>query len=297
MISIARRLIAQLPLGAQEAQMSTTGHDGPKRYGDWAVVTGGSDGIGRAMAEQLAEAGLSLVLTARRRDRLDAVASEITTRYGVECRVVAADLGSAASVDAIVEAAATRDVGILVAAAGFGTSGDFIGNDIAAELNMIDVNCRAVVALAHHFGARFAARGRGGIVLMSSLLAFQGVPKAANYAATKAFIQTFAEGLRVELRQHGVDVIASAPGPVSTSFGARADMQLGRAADPGVVARQTLAALGKTSTVRPGVLAKVLEAALAPLPRSGRVRIMQTIMAGITQHQNETKTGHATRPA
>jgi len=277
--------------------MSTNGDDWKIRYGDWAVVTGASDGIGRAMAERLAATGVSLVLTARRLDRLDAVASEITTRYGVDCRVVAADLGGAAGVDTIVEAATTLDTGILVAAAGFGTSGEFIGNDIAAELNMIDVNCRAVVALAHHFGRRFAARGRGGIVLMSSLLAFQGVPRAAHYAATKAFIQTFAEGLRVELRHHGVDVIASAPGPVSTGFGARADMQLGRAADPVVVARETLAALGRTSTVRPGVLAKVLEAALAPLPRSGRVRIMQTIMAGITQHQNENKKGHATRPA
>ncbi len=277
--------------------MSTDGENWKRRYGDWAVVTGASDGIGRAMAEQLAAAGLSLVLTARRRDILDALAADLTNRHGVACRVVAADLGNPAGVEAIVGAASELDVGVLVAAAGFGTSGDFITNDLASELNMIDVNCRAAVALAHHFGGRFAARGRGAIVLMSSLLAFQGVPRAANYAATKAFIQTFAEGLRVELRHHGVDVIASAPGPVQTGFGARADMQLGNAADPAVVARETLAALGKKSTVRPGFLAKILETALAPLPRSGRVRMMQTIMAGITRHQNETKNGRATRPA
>jgi len=179
------------------------------------------------------------------------------------------------------------DVGTFVAAAGFGTSGSFIRNEISTELEMIDLNCRAMVALAHCFSRRFADRKRGAIVLMSSLLAFQGVPRASNYAATKAFVQTFAEGLRIELRPCGVDVIASAPGPVRSGFEARANMRLGQAADPSVVASQTLAALGRKATVRPGGLTKLLEAALNPLPRSGRVRIMQAVMGGITRHQND----------
>jgi short-subunit dehydrogenase len=121
---------------------------------------------------------------------------------------------------------------------------------------------------------------------MSSLLAFQGVPKAACYAATKAFVQTFAEGLRRELDGSGVDVIASAPGPVRSGFEARANMRMSAAAEPSAVARATLAGLGRSGTVRPGVLSKVLEASLAPLPRWGRSRILAVVMGGMTAHQD-----------
>ena len=160
---------------------------------------------------------------------------------------------------------------------------------VDSELDMVDVNCRVVVELSHHFARRFAARRRGGMVLMSSLLAFQGVPRAATYAATKAFIQTFAEGLRLELRRCGVDVIASAPGPVRSGFEARANMRMGAAVNPDVVARQTLQALGRRATVRPGFLSKFLEASLLPLPRRARSLIMAAVMAGMTRHQDGGK--------
>jgi len=152
-------------------------------------------------------------------------------------------------------------------------------------LDMIDVNCRAVVALTHHFAGRFVARGHGGVILLSSLLAFQGVPRAANYAATKAFIQTFAEGLRLELAPRGVDVIASAPGPVRSGFNDRANMQTGMGVGSMTVARQTIGALGRQGTVRPGALSKLLEASLVPLPRLGRSRILGVVMGGMTRHQ------------
>jgi uncharacterized protein len=182
------------------------------RYGEWAVVTGASDGIGRAMATDLAARGASLVLVSRRRASLEALAQELHERLKARCLVVAVDLAHPDGSVTVKANTANLDVGTLVAAAGFGTSGPFIHNQIATELDMIDVNCRAVVELAHDFGRRFAERKRGAIVLMSSLLAFQGVPRATTYAATKAFIQTFAEGLRIELRPYGVDVIAAAPG-------------------------------------------------------------------------------------
>jgi short-subunit dehydrogenase len=124
---------------------------------------------------------------------------------------------------------------------------------------------------------------------MSSLVAFQGVPRAATYAATKAFIQTFAEGLRLELSGSGVDVIACAPGPVRSGFEARADMRMGAAASPATVARGTLDALGRRTTVRPGFLAKFLEASLLPLPRLARSRIMAIVMGGMTRHQDDGK--------
>lgn len=254
------------------------------RYGPWAVVTGASDGIGLAFARELARAGLHLVLVARRGEALDLVARELTSVRGVQTRTLAADLSDESGWQAVVEGTRDLDVGALVAAAGFGTSGQFVESDLATELNLIDVNCRAVAALAHTFGRRFVARGRGGIVLLSSLVAFQGVPRAANYSATKAYVQSLAEGLRLELGARGVDVVASAPGPVASGFGARAAMRMSFAQTPAEVARGTLAALGRWGTVRPGFLARFLELSLSLLPRWGRVRVMALVMKGMTQH-------------
>ena len=193
-----------------------------ERYGPWAVVTGASDGIGLEFARHLSAAGLSLVLVARRRDRLEKIGGELAAAHGVQIVAVDLDLAEAGATDRL--AAATRgiDVGLVIAAAGFGTSGPMIEASAESELAMIDVNCRAVAAQILLFGPKLRARGRGGFVLMSSLLAFQGVPRAANYAATKAYIQTLAEGLRLERAPLGIEVVASAPGPIHSGFAARA---------------------------------------------------------------------------
>lgn len=256
-----------------------------ERYGRWAVVTGASDGIGRAFALRLGALGFDVVLVARRSAVLEALASEVAGRHGIEARCVALDLGQPGSVGTLLSALDGLDVGLFVAAAGFGTSGTFVEADLGEELAMIDVNCRSVAELTHALGQRFVGRRRGAIVLMSSLLAFQGVPRAANYAATKAFVQTLAEGIRIELAPFGVDVVASAPGPIRSGFAARAAMQMGQAGDPAEVARATLGALGRRGTVRPGWLSKLLEASLALLPRWGRVRALGLVMAGMTRHR------------
>jgi uncharacterized protein len=252
------------------------------RYGPWGLVTGASNGLGRAFAEALAEAGLNLVLVARRESVLAEVAAGLTARWGIHTRVIAADLATRAGVRAVIEKTLDADVGLLVAAAGFGTSGAFLESRLENELEMLEVNCAAVTALSHHFGQRFVDRGRGGLVLLSSLLAFQGVPRASTYAATKAYVQTLAEGLRRELAERGVDVIASAPGPVLTGFGDRANMRMTFGLRPADVASPTLTALGRRTTVRPGWLSKALEWSLALLPRWGRVRALERVMRQMT---------------
>lgn len=253
-----------------------------ERYGPWAVVTGASDGIGREFAVSVARCGVNLVLVARRQALLDALASDLAAAHGVKTAVIAVDLATESGADTLLSRVRDLDIGLLVASAGFGTSGPFIESNVRDEMEMIDVNCRAVVALCHGLGRRFADRNRGGIILMSSLLAFQGVPRAANYAATKAFVQTFAEGLGRELKPLGVDVIASAPGPIRSGFAARASMTMGFAQTPAAVAGETLYALGRRGTVRPGWLSKVLEASLMFLPRRGRARMMGLVMAQMT---------------
>jgi len=255
------------------------------RFGPWAVVTGASDGIGREFSLRLAETGLNLVLVARRGEVLAALADELKERHAISTLVVASDLAKPSGVDEVMGRIEDLNVGLLVAAAGFGTSGPFIDSMLGGELEMIDLNCRAVAALSHHFGRRFAQQRRGGIVLMSSLVAFQGVPRAANYAATKAYVQSLAEGLRIELAPFGVEVLSSAPGPVLSGFAKRADMKMSMALTPKSVAQATLNALGRRGTVRPGWLSILLEASLAFLPRWGRVRMMGVVMGGMTKHR------------
>lgn len=255
------------------------------KYGSWAVITGASDGVGKATARHLAEVGLNLVLVARRRDVLEQISDEIIKHFNIQTLVIDADLSQPDEVDKVIVQTQSLDVGLLVAAAGFGTSGKFLDMPLNRELNMLDLNCRAVLAMSYHFGTRFAQQGRGGIVLFSSLVAFQGVPLSANYAATKAYNQSLAEGLHREFAPLGVDVLASAPGPIHSGFAERANMQMSMALSPDVVARATLNALGRKTTVRPGFLSKFLIGSLGFLPRPLRVRVMEQIMQGMTQHQ------------
>ncbi len=252
------------------------------RYGSWAVVTGASSGIGHAMALRLAEAKLNLVLVARSQHVLEQMATDLGDRYGIDTRVVRLDLAEETGVDTLATITQDLDVGLLVAAAGFGTSGLFLDSQLDQELEMLNVNCRALLALSWYFGQRCAKRGRGGLVLMSSIVGFQGMPFAAHYAATKAYVQTLAEALAVELTPMGVDVIASAPGPTNSGFGARAGMKMGKVLHPEDVAQATLDTLGRKSLVLPGLLTKVLVYSLVPLPRWARVRIMGRVMHSMT---------------
>lgn len=151
---------------------------------------------------------------------------------------------------------------------------------------MVDLNCRSLMTLTWHIANRLVPKRRGGIVLLSSLVGFQGAPGSANYAATKAYVQSLAEALHHELKPHGVDVLASAPGPIHSGFAARAGMTMGKAQQPQDVATATLNALGRRSTVRPGWLSKVLAYSLAPLPRWARVRVMGKVMAGMARRSN-----------
>lgn len=252
-------------------------------YGPWALVTGASDGIGKAIAIEAARRGLNVMLVARRETLLTPVAATIAG-YGGQARIVVADLGKADEVARVLTTAASLDIGLFVAAAGFGTAGDVLATDSDDELAMIDVNCRAVFQMAQALGRDMAARGRGGIILFSSIVAFQGVARAANYAATKAYVQVLAEGLHRELKPRGVAVLACAPGPVASGFAARSNLLMGRAASARTVARATLNALGHRMIVRPGLLSKLLIYGLATAPRVLRGAIMSTIMQGMTRH-------------
>lgn len=257
------------------------------RYGPWAVVTGASSGIGQALAVCLAQAGLNLVIVARRQAVLEELAADLTKKYEVSVRVAALNLASPTAHAELEAATEGLETGLLVAAAGFGTAGLFLESDYAVESEMLAVNCQALLSATMLFGKQMAERRRGGIILLSSIVGFQGMPYAAHYAATKAYVQTLAEGLHYELAPLGVDVLAAAPGPTQTEFAARADMKMGNALRPEDIAQPILNALERKTTVLPGFLSKLLVYSLIPLPRWARIRIMGSVMHSMTKHQNK----------
>lgn len=159
-----------------------------KPFGPVALVTGASDGIGRATSAALAEAGFDLLLVARRKDVLTALAADLSKAHGVQADVFVADLGVAGEVDALAHASKDLDIGTAVLAAGFGTSGPLLSADIETERDMIRVNCEAVLQLSQVLGQRMVQRTSGQLVLFGSLVGFQGAASAANYSATKAYV-------------------------------------------------------------------------------------------------------------
>lgn len=254
-------------------------------YGPWALVTGATSGIGRELATQLAAAGLNLVLSARRRDELKRLASDFEKKHGIQTKVVSGDLSETTTVQRLIAETERLDVGLLVPCAGFGTSGYFIEADVETEANMLRLNCEAVLRLVHHFSQQFKIRQRSGIILMSSIVAFQGVPYSAHYAATKAWVQSLAEGLQDELKPHGIDVLSAIPGPVESGFSARANLKMSLYNTPEDIGAPILQALGRSRSVVPGGVGKLLVYSLRTVPRRAKTRILKLVMGGMTAHQ------------
>jgi hypothetical protein len=187
--------------------------------GKWALVTGASAGIGIALARELASHGAKLILTARRKERLESFAAELKGK-GTEVRIVTADLNDTAApqqiYDATVGAGITVD--ILINNAGLGQFGVFAESPEDQELSQVRVNCEATVRLTRLFVPHMVERRRGWIMILASTASFQPVPYLTTYAATKAFDRFFALGLAAEVARFGVRVTALCPGPTESEF-------------------------------------------------------------------------------
>ena len=202
--------------------MAANGNDRSikKWSGKWALVTGASAGIGMELARQLAAAGANLVLTARRTDRLETLASEFTAKHRVKVEICAADLTRPNAPDEIFAFTSGRGIEIhfLINNAGFGAFGFVHKIPQQRIVEMIQVNCTAVVALTQLYVPAMVARHDGDVMIVSSIAAFQAVPFNSAYAATKAFDLLFSEGIAEELRPFGVRVCALCPGSTTTEF-------------------------------------------------------------------------------
>lgn len=186
-----------------------------------ALVTGASAGIGSEIAKLLAERGHALVLVARRKDRLTALAEELSDQHGVRVETIAADLGKPTprgKIPGRIEQLGLQ-IEILINNAGFATGGEpFHAADPDRELEQVRVDVEAVVALTSAFLPAMVARGRGAILNVASTAGMQPMPYSAGYAAAKAYVLSFSEAVHQEVRGNGVTVTALAPGPVETDF-------------------------------------------------------------------------------
>jgi len=187
--------------------------------GKWALVTGASSGIGAAIARELAGHGAKLILTARRQNRLEALAQELAAR-GTEVRILAADLRDPQAPRQIFDATegAGIAVDILINNAGLGQFGVFERSPIEQELAQIRVNCEAVVHLARLFVPCMVERRRGWVLIVASTASFQPIPYLNTYAATKVFDRFFSQALAEEVKQYGIKVTALCPGPTESEF-------------------------------------------------------------------------------
>jgi short-subunit dehydrogenase len=188
--------------------------------GTTTLITGASKGIGDALARDVAARGGNLVLVARSATKLDALAAQIRDERGVQVDVFPADLSDRDAPAAVVQELGVRglDVDLLVNNAGLGAVGPFLSRPFEHNVQSVDLNVMALMGLTHLLGTRMVGRGRGGIINVASLAAFQPMPYQASYGATKAFVLSFTEALAEELDGTGVHVMAAHPGPVDTGF-------------------------------------------------------------------------------
>ena len=249
------------------------------RYGPWALVLGGSEGIGASFAEQIAAMGIDLVLMARREGPLVETAARVREATGREVRSATVDLTADDMAGRIAAATDGLDVGLVVYNAG-ATHGipPFLSGTADDRLSLVRLNCIGPVRVAHHFGTRLVERGRGGMIFLTSMSSVAGAARVVTYSATKAFDLVLAEGLWAELRPHGVDVLALVAGatrtPAMESSGAMIGTDEFPGMDPDDVAREGLEHLGEGPTWVAGEANRATFDVLRSLPRRDVVMAM-----------------------
>ncbi len=192
-----------------------------KKFGPWAVITGASSGIGKEFARQLAASGLNVILVARRLSLLEEIGHKLEEEFGIQYRVIEADLASEDFLGKIEKITSDLDVGLVICNAGAGSTGKFLESEQSYQMSVIRLNVMTNFILIHHFGQKLAKRGRGGVVLVAAMWASSGVPYLSNTAATKAYLISLGQALNTEFKKLGVNVTVLLPGPTDTPAVAR----------------------------------------------------------------------------
>lgn len=249
------------------------------KYGDWALITGASSGIGAEFAVRLAMQGLNLILVARRKDLLENLSAKLKSEYKIEVIVAALDLSENNFLDRLTEIIGSKEISILINNAGIGRPGEYKDSDPEYEAKMIKLNCLAPGILTNYFGKKMTERRRGAIIFLGSIVAFQPTPLMATYSATKAFNLYLGNALWSEFKKYGVDVLTVNPGNTSTEFERMVlDDNSFLTRNAGQVVESALRALGKGPNIVDGVVNKFLTL----LSRLGPLRLIIMVTAFIT---------------
>ncbi len=245
------------------------------KYGPWAVVAGASEGLGAAFATALAARGLNLLLLARRAAHLEGVAERLRAEAKVQVRTEVCDMARADLPAALEAMTADLDVGLAVYNAAYAPVGELLSRSLDDLLRVVDVNVRGPLIFARTLAPQMAARGSGGIVLMSSLAGYQGAPRIATYAGSKAFNIVLGESLWHELRPYGVDVVVCSAGAIRTpGYDKAATKDAPGTLDADVVAQAALDALGRGPVIVPGAINRIARFVLGRvLPRRTAIDI------------------------
>lgn len=232
------------------------------KYGEWAIITGASSGIGKALAYEIANKGLNLVLIARGQTALGRIAEDIQSKFKVTTKVLVADLTSQTGINEVLLKTQQLQIGILVLSAGMENNGSFIKNNLETELQLIELNVVSTLKLTHHFTKEMEKRKKGGVLFISSLTAFMPSPYFSNYAATKSYIFSLATSLYGELKSKGIDISVLSPGvtntPMSESTGIDWAKTSVKTMSPEDVAKETIQNFGKKLSIIPGKGNKIM---------------------------------------
>jgi uncharacterized protein len=254
-----------------------------EKYGPWALVTGASSGIGEQFARRLARAGFSLILVARRTERLRALATQLERRGRNQVETLSEDLAEREALERIASAAKARDLGLIVSNAGFGLKGPFERTERERLESMLDTNVRAPLILLHALLPGLLKRGRGGVILTGSIEGEAPFPWSSAYAATKAFIHNLGLSLSGELVGTGVDLLVLEPGATDTE--ALVLQGFAKGTLPGLmapeeVAKQALAQLGRAPLHIPGKDNRKFVSAMRRMPKPRLIEFNAANMAG-----------------
>ena len=249
----------------------------------WAVITGASDGIGRALVHELGNRGFNVLALGRSAAKLETLKAEYKGTGELQAHTM--DFSTPGSGEDLQGLVADKAVELFIPAAGSGSSGNFVDLPLDTELAMVDVNCRAVVEQTQWFAQKFEGQKHGTLILFSSLLGTAGSGTSAVYAATKNFIHAFAEGLRVELKPAGVKVLTICPGPTNSGFAQASQMTYSGADSAADVAKGIVKSIGKNGTIYPAARARFLGFTLGTVPRGIRVEILTTVMRGLQSNK------------
>jgi short-subunit dehydrogenase len=256
-----------------------------ERYGRWALVAGASQGLGAAYARALAGRGLNLLLVARRRPPLDALASELRRDLGVETLVREGDLASLDFLEDLGAECSRLDLGVVICNAAQAPIGDFASRDLVDLSRVVDVNVRAPLVLLRLLLPQMNAQGRGAVVLMTSFTGHLGTPRIAAYAASKAFLRVLGESLWYELRGAGVDVIACSAGAVRTpGYSLAAGKDAPGTLEAEKVVERVLKSLGRGPVVIPGFVNRLATVVMGRLlPKQAAIAILARSTKSLAQ--------------